>query len=64
MAPYAKADAEGQPMFSLPGRRGEPLPLLAMRPGAYMARMVDVILKQAGGGRRWTRSTRPTWPRA
>ncbi|HRD86031.1 MAG TPA: LysR substrate-binding domain-containing protein, partial [Rubrivivax sp.] len=28
----------------------EPLPLLSFAPGAYMARMVDVILKQAGGG--------------
>ena len=50
IAPYARPRDDGRPMFSLdtPGR--EPLPLLSFAPGAYMARMVDVILKQAGGG--------------
>ncbi len=51
LAPYAKADADGQPLFHLPGRLGEKVPFLSYAPGAYLARLVDVILKQ---------STRPT----
>ena len=48
LAPYAKAGADGVPLFCLPGRRGEAVPLLSYGAGAYMARMVDLILKQAG----------------
>jgi DNA-binding transcriptional LysR family regulator len=51
LAPYAKADADGLPLFRLPGRLGEKVPFLSYAPGAYLARLVDVILKQ---------STRPT----
>jgi LysR family transcriptional regulator, hypochlorite-specific transcription factor HypT len=47
LAPYAKADAEGQPMFRLPGRLGVRVPFLSYASGAYMARLVDVILKEA-----------------
>jgi len=47
LAPYAKADAEGQPMFRLPGRAGERVPFLAFASGAYMARLVEQILKAA-----------------
>jgi DNA-binding transcriptional LysR family regulator len=48
LAPYAKAGPDGQPMFRLPGRPGERVPLLAFASGAYMARLVDLIIKQAG----------------
>lgn len=48
LAPYAKAGPEGQPMFSLPGRAGSRVPFLSYGSGAYMARMVEAILKQAG----------------
>ena len=48
LAAYAKAGPDGQPLFRLPGRAGEPVPFLSYASGAYMARMVDVILKQAG----------------
>jgi len=48
LAPYAKAGPEGTPLFSLPGRAGAPVPFLGYASGAYMARLVDVILKQAG----------------
>ena len=48
LGPYAKADAEGRPLFSLPGRRGQRVPFLSYAPGAYMARLVEMILKQAG----------------
>jgi len=47
LAPYAKADAEGQPLFRLPGRPGQPVPFLSYAPGAYMARIVEQIIKHA-----------------
>jgi DNA-binding transcriptional LysR family regulator len=48
LAPYAKAGPDGQPLFGLPGRAGDRVPFLSYASGAYMARMVEVILKQAG----------------
>jgi LysR family transcriptional regulator, hypochlorite-specific transcription factor HypT len=48
LAPYAKAGPDGQPLFSLPGRRHERVPFLSYAGGAYLARLVEVILKQAG----------------
>ncbi|MCJ0761940.1 LysR family transcriptional regulator [Variovorax terrae] len=48
LAPYVKADADGQPLFRLPGRSGQPLPYLGYAPGAYLGRVTDLILKQAG----------------
>ena len=48
LAAYAKAGPDGKPLFRLPGRAGERVPFLSYASGAYMARMVDVILKQAG----------------
>ncbi|MBC7938241.1 MAG: LysR family transcriptional regulator [Chitinophagaceae bacterium] len=50
LAPYAKADAAGQPMFRLPGTAQAKVPFLSYASGAYMARLVDVILKQAAQG--------------
>jgi DNA-binding transcriptional LysR family regulator len=48
LAPYCKPDAEGEPLFRLPGRQGQPLPYLGYAPGAYLGRVADLILKQAG----------------
>jgi DNA-binding transcriptional LysR family regulator len=48
LAPYCKPDADGQPLFRLPGRQGQPLPYLGYAPGAYLGRVADLILKQAG----------------
>jgi DNA-binding transcriptional LysR family regulator len=48
LAPYAKPDAEGRPQFRLPGAHGERVPFLSYASSAYMARLVEVILKQAG----------------
>jgi len=48
LAPYCRPDAEGQPMFRLPGRQGQPLPYLGYAPGAYLGRVTDLLLKQAG----------------
>jgi len=48
MAPYAKPDANGAPLFLLPGHASQPLPYLAYAPGAYLGQMVELILKQSG----------------
>ena len=48
LSPYARPDAQGQPEFRLPGSARRPVPFLSYASGAYMARMVEVILKQAG----------------
>lgn len=48
LSPYAKPDAKGQPLFRLPGVAAEPLPYLGYAPGAYLGRLTDLILKQAG----------------
>jgi DNA-binding transcriptional LysR family regulator len=48
LSPYARADADGKPLFVLPGRPGHPLPYLGYAPGAYLGRVVDLILKQSG----------------
>ena len=48
LAPYVKADGDGAPLFCLPGRPGQPLPYLGYAPGAYLGRVADLILKDAG----------------
>ena len=48
VAPYVKPDANGAPMFQLPGRPGQTLPYLGYAPGAYLGQMVEMILKQSG----------------
>ncbi|KAF1043959.1 LysR substrate-binding domain-containing protein [Xylophilus sp.] len=47
LAPYVRPDAEGRPLYALPGRAGQPLPYLGYAPGAYLGGVVDVILKQS-----------------
>ena len=47
VAPYVKPDAQGEPMFTLPGKQGQPLPYLGYAPGAYLGQMVELILKQS-----------------
>lgn len=47
IAPYVKPDADGVPLFKLPGRAGHPLPYLGYAPGAYLGMVVDLILKQS-----------------
>jgi LysR family transcriptional regulator, hypochlorite-specific transcription factor HypT len=47
LAPFVRPDANGEPQFTLPGRAGQPLPYLGYAPGAYLGRMVDLILKQS-----------------
>ncbi|MGI9132454.1 MAG: LysR family transcriptional regulator [Rhodoferax sp.] len=47
IAPYVRADAQGLPLFELPGRMERPLPYLGYAPGAYLGQVVDLILKKA-----------------
>ena len=48
LAPYAKAGADGRPLFTLPGAPGQRVPFLSYAPGAYMAGLVEAIRRQAG----------------
>jgi len=48
LAPYCKPDAQGEPLFRLPGRPSHPLPYLGYAPGAYLGQVTDLLLKQAG----------------
>jgi DNA-binding transcriptional LysR family regulator len=47
VAPYVKPGPNGAPLFQLPGKVGKTLPYLAYAPGAYLGRMVELILKQS-----------------
>ncbi len=47
LAPYAKADADGEPLFRLPGRAHERVPYLSYASAAYLGRLVDLLLKQS-----------------
>jgi len=48
LAPYAKVGEDGQALWALPGTAQQPLPYLGYAPGAYLGRVTDLILKQAG----------------
>jgi len=45
LAPYARGGADGQPLFRLSATGGARIPFLGYASGAYMARLVDQILK-------------------
>ena len=47
LAPCAKADASGEPLYRLPGTAAQPLPFLGYAPGAYMGSLVDALLRQS-----------------
>ena len=47
LAPYVKPAADGAPLFALPGQAAQPLPYLGYAPGAYLGRVVDMLLKQS-----------------
>lgn len=47
LAPYVKPAADGKPLYALPGQAGQPLPYLGYAPGAYLGRVVDMLLKQS-----------------
>ncbi len=45
LAAYAKADANGLPMFHVPAAAGEKVPFLSYASGAYLGRLVELIAK-------------------
>ena len=47
LAPFSRADSEGRPLWRLPGSGSAQLPFLSYASGAYMARLVEHILKAA-----------------
>ncbi|WP_127996891.1 LysR substrate-binding domain-containing protein [Piscinibacter defluvii] len=47
LAPYAKADAAGAPLYRLPGSPAHKLPFLSYGEGAYLGRLVGVIMREA-----------------
>jgi DNA-binding transcriptional LysR family regulator len=47
LAPFARTDSEGRPIWRLPGSASGKLPFLSYAAGAYMARLVEHILKGA-----------------
>ncbi|HEY0858260.1 MAG TPA: LysR substrate-binding domain-containing protein [Albitalea sp.] len=47
LAPYAKADKDGQPMFQLPSTTGGKVPFLSYASGAYLGRLVEQIVKHS-----------------
>ena len=48
LAPYCRPDDQGQPLFTFPGQAGQPLPYLGYAPGAYLGRVAEAVLKEAG----------------
>jgi len=48
LAPFSRPDSAGQPLRRLPGTARAPVPYLAYAPGAYLGRVVDWVLRQAG----------------
>ncbi|MEP7058362.1 MAG: LysR substrate-binding domain-containing protein [Caldimonas sp.] len=47
LAAYAKADANGEPLFRLPGPQGARVPFLSYASGAYLGRLVEAITRRA-----------------
>jgi DNA-binding transcriptional LysR family regulator len=47
LAAYAKAGEQGQPLFSLPGHPGQKIPFLSYASGAYLGRLVELIVKES-----------------
>jgi len=45
LAAYARADAQGGPLFRLPGHPGQKIPFLSYASGAYLGRLVELIVK-------------------
>ncbi|MFN7664736.1 MAG: LysR substrate-binding domain-containing protein [Inhella sp.] len=48
LAAFARPDPDGQALFRLPGHVGQKIPFLSYAEGAYLARLVEIVVKQAG----------------
>jgi DNA-binding transcriptional LysR family regulator len=55
LAPFVKPAPDGSPLYALPGQASQPLPYLAYAPGAYLGRLVDLLLKQASSAMHFER---------
>lgn len=47
LAPYVKPAPSGSPLYTLPGTQAQALPYLGYAPGAYLGRVVELLLKQS-----------------
>jgi len=47
LAPFAKPAADGQPLFQLPAAPGQRVPFLSYGSGAYLGRLVDMLVRLA-----------------
>jgi DNA-binding transcriptional LysR family regulator len=47
LAPYVKPAPDGTPLYTLPGTQAQALPYLGYAPGAYLGRVVELLLKQS-----------------
>lgn len=47
LAPYVKPALDGAPLYTLPGTQAQALPYLGYAPGAYLGRVVELLLKQS-----------------
>lgn len=47
LAAYAKADANGEPLFCVPAPQGRRVPFLSYASGAYLGRLVEAITRAA-----------------
>lgn len=47
LAPYVKPAPDGSPLHTLPGTQAHALPYLGYAPGAYLGRVVELLLKQS-----------------
>ncbi|MEY4562405.1 MAG: hypothetical protein RLZZ618_1682 [Pseudomonadota bacterium] len=45
LAPYARGDSAGRPLFQLPGASTDRVPFLSYASGAYLGRLVEQIIK-------------------
>lgn len=45
--PYSATNAQGKPLYRLPGTSAAPVPYLAYTPNAYLGRMTDLLLADA-----------------
>jgi DNA-binding transcriptional LysR family regulator len=48
LAPYARPDEQGRPRHTLPARGEDRVPFLSYGASAYMARLVEMLIKQTG----------------
>ena len=48
LRPYARCDRHGAPISCCPATCAQPLPFLSYTSNAYLGRMVDLVLADAG----------------